>query len=372
MSFPTRRIVLAGAAGFAGAALPTLAVMAGDPAARAKRLYSQAMVINGNLVAPMDDEADLDAVTQAQIRASGVTALKMSLGGARGDYAFAKNDIAFADRAIARSNGLYMKVTRLADLDVAKRTGKVGVIYSFEAAEMLDGRPERIDEFAALGVKIMQLGYNNASPFAAGCLTPQPSGGLTELGREAVARMNSVGVTLDVSHADDLSTRQAIAVARRPPTITHAACSAVYAHPRNKTDAALKALADKGGVVGLYELCFIGPGPNQQTPEEYLAHLLHALKVCGEDHVGIGSDALLTPFDTSPEAMARWDSDIAARKAAGVNAPGEGRPPFVEGLNRPDRGLVIAERLLHFGYSERAVEKVLGGNFRRVFAETWA
>jgi membrane dipeptidase len=345
--------------------------MAGDSVERARRLYSRAMVINGNLVAPLDDEADLDAETQAQIRASGVTALKLSLAGAKGDYAFAKGDIAFADRAIARSKDLYMKVANLTDLKVAKRTGRVGIIYSFEAADMFDGKVERIDEFAALGVRIMQLGYNTASPFAAGCLTPQPSTGLTPLGRQAVARMNAVGVTLDLSHADDLSTRQAIAAARRPPVISHAACDAVYAHPRNKTDAALRALADKGGVVGLYELCFIGPGPAQQSPEEYFAHLRHALKVCGEDHVGIGSDALLTPFDTSPEAMARWNGDIAARKAAGVGAPGEGRPPFVEGLNRPDRGLVIAERLLRFGYSARTVEKVLGGNFRRVFAETW-
>src|SRR5690606_15599594 len=112
--------------------------------------------------------------------------------------------------------------------------------------------------------------------------------------------------------------------------------AAVYVHPRNKSDAVLRAVADKGGVVGLYELSYISAGPQQQSIDDYLAHLLHALSVCGEDHVGIGSDAILTPFDTSPESMAEWNASIEARRAAGVAAPGGGRPPFVEGLNRPD------------------------------------
>ena len=103
-----------------------------------------------------------------------------------------------------------------------------------------------------------------------------------------------------------------------------------------------------------------------------MAHMTHALKVCGEDHVGIGSDALLTPFDTGPESMAEWDRQTEARRKAGVAAPGEGRPPFVEGLNRPDRAAVIADALLKRGYKARAVEKVLGLNFRRVFEQTWA
>ena len=122
---------------------------------------------------------------------------------------------------------------------------------------------------------------------------------------------------------------------------------------------------------GQTELCFIDAGPAQQTLEHYVDHLAHALKICGEDHVGIGSDAILTTFDTSAESMAAWNKDIAARKAAGVGAPGEGRPPYVVGLNRPDRSEVIARALLKRGYPARVAEKVLGANFARVFAQTW-
>jgi len=336
------------------------------------RLYRNAMVIDGNLVAPFDDEGPLDRENADLVRKSGLTAIKVTLAGSSGDYAQANADLASLDKAIGFNADLYMKIVNAEDLKTAKRRGRVGVIYSFEAAEMLDGKLDNIDHFAGLGVKVMQLSYNTVSPFASGVMAPQPSAGLTPLGREAVARMNALGVTLDLSHADARSSLDAVTASSRPVAITHAGCAAVYAHPRNKPDEVLKAVANSGGVVGIYELSYISAGPAQQSLDDYMAHMLHALSVCGEDHVGIGSDALLTPFDTSPESMAEWDASIAARAASGVGAPGEGRPPYVEGLNRPDRSEIIARALLARGQPVRVVEKVLGANFQRVFTETWA
>lgn len=369
MSWMSRRSLIRSAA-----ALPAAAAMSGVARAatdRADELYRRAVIIDGNLMAPLDSDRPLDAEMAKSVRASGLTALKMTIGGSSGDWADTNRDIAEFDRAIALSGDLYMKIRTVADLARAKRTGRVGIIYSFEAATMLEGKVERIDHFAGLGVRVMQLGYNQDSPFASGVLTPQPGSGLTGLGREAIARMNAHGVSLDLSHADEASSLAALGVTKAPALITHAGCDAVHAHPRNKSDAVLRALADNGGTVGIYELCFLSEGPAQQGLADYMAHLEHALSVCGEDHVGIGSDALLTAFDTSAENMAAWDKDIAARKAAGVGAPGEGRPPFVEGLNRPDRGLVIAREMLKRGHPSRVVEKVLGKNFQRVFAQTW-
>lgn len=335
------------------------------------RLYRNAMVIDGNLVGPFDDAAPLDRATAAEVLSSGLTAFKMTIGGSSGTYDAVNTDIAAFDKAIALSPEVYMKITTAADLLVAKRSRRVGVVYSFEDAGMLDGKPENVDHFSALGVRVMQLGYNGVSPFASGVMAPQPSAGLTALGREAIARMNACGVTLDLSHADERSSLEAVAASARPAAITHAGCYSAYAHPRNKSDAVLRAVAESGGVVGVYGLSYISAGPEQQSLDDYMAHMLHALSVCGEDHVGIGSDAILTPFDTSPESMAEWDASIAARKAAGVSAPGEGRPPFVTGLNRSDRPAIIARALLDRGQPVRVVEKVLGANFQRVFAETW-
>lgn len=336
----------------------------------AEALYRRAIVINGNLVTPLDDEHDLPADQVADVKRSGLTALKLSIGGAGASYADTKTDIDAISKAIARSAGLYTRILRVADLEAAKRSGAVGIIYSFEGVDQLEGGVERIEEFADLGVRVMQLSYNTVSPFAAGVLAPQPSPGLTELGRAAIAQMNAHGVTLDLSHADEASTLAAIAATQKPPLITHAGCAAIHAHPRNKSDAVLRALAERGGVTGLYELSFISAGPAQQSLAEYVAHIEHALQICGEDHVGIGSDALATAFETTPENMKAWNADIERRRQQGIGAPEEGRPPFVTELNRSDRMLHIARALLRT-HPERVVEKILGANFQRVFAQTW-
>jgi membrane dipeptidase len=208
------------------------------------------------------------------------------------------------------------------------------------------------------------------SPFGAGVLSP-PDAGLTELGREAVARMNQIGVALDLSHANSATAVAAMETSTKPVVMTHGGCAAVHPHPRNKTDADLRALAGKGGVFGIYDLFYLAPSPRQPNVDDYIAHMTHALDVCGEDHVGIGSDTSFDSIDLSPEARADWDKALAARRDAGVAAPEEDRMPYTEGLNRSDRSLVIADALLRRGYPPRVVEKVLGANFVRAFREIW-
>src|SRR5262249_39279214 len=147
----------------------------------------------------------------------------------------------------------FLKVRAIGDLERAKPENKMAVIYSFEAAAMLEDKIERIEIFRNLEVRVMQLSYNHKSPFGVGCLdggTP----GLTDLGRKAVARMNEIGVALDLSHSNTQTTAEGIAVSKKPPIISHAGCRAVHMHPRNKEDREMKALADKGGVMGIYML----------------------------------------------------------------------------------------------------------------------
>ncbi len=356
-----RTLLKSGAWAIAGVALPGHARRAGR---------SAAPVIDGNLVAPLDPDTPLDAATVAQVRASGLTAFKMTLGGS-GNQSKVETQAEIADlgKGIARNPDLFRQVLTAKDLAPVP-SGAIGIIYSFEAAAMLEGQIANIDHFRAAGVLVMGLSYNTLSPFASGVLAPQATG-LTPLGREAIDRMNRLGVTIDLSHSDELSSIAAIAASRQSTLVTHAGCSAIHPHPRNKSDTLMRALADTGGVIGIYELAFLVPAPAQPVLDDYVAHLIHALDVCGEDHVGIGTDGLLTPFDTSPESMKAWDADIARRKASGVGAPGEGPPPFVIGLNRPDRYAVIADALRRKGYSARIIDKILGENFRRVFRQTW-
>jgi membrane dipeptidase len=261
-------------------------------------------------------------------------------------------------------------VRNAADMSRARRERKLGIILSFESVQMLGGQLSSLEVFRNLGVRVMQLSYNRTSPFAAGVMEPS-AGGLTALGHEAVREMNRLGIAVDISHANPATSFDVLALSSQPPVMTHAGCAAIHAHPRNKTDEQLRALAAKGGVVGIYDLPYLTASPRQPTVEDYMAHMHHALQVVGEDHVGVGSDVVIAPLDTSPAGMAEIERNLQERRAAGLSAPEEDRPPYVAGLNVPRRMEIIADRLLKSGTSAAATDKVLGGNFARVFTQIW-
>jgi membrane dipeptidase len=183
--------------------------------------------------------------------------------------------------------------------------------------------------------------------------------------------MNTQGVAIDISHSNETTSFDVLKASATPPLITHAGCAAIHPHPRNKSDTLLRAVAQKGGVVGIYDLPYLAASPKQPTLDDYMAHMLHALNICGEDHVGIGSDSSLAAFDVSEAGMADFHADEAHRQRIGVAAPEEDRPPYVIGLNTPRRSEVIADALLKRGYKPRAVEKVLGLNFTDALGRIW-
>lgn len=333
-------------------------------------LYRKAFVLDCNTIGSIGAVAESDIPEIKQIlRNSGVSAVKSTLGGGNGDFESTVADIALAQGLMERHPELFIKVTGIDDLDRARREHKLAVIFSFEATGMLGDKLERIDLFRGLGVRVMQLSYNHKSPFGCGCLDGD-SDGVTDLGRQAIARMNTLGVALDLSHANTRTTADGIDLSAKPPLITHAGCRAVFAHPRNKEDRELKALADKGGVIGIYMLPFLTEDSRQPTLADYMQHMLHALKVCGEDHVGIGTDV---PFDTvSASDLEDMKKDEEKRKAQGIAAPGENRPLYIPELNTPRKLEKVADALLGQGYGSRVVDKVLGLNFRRAFKEIWA
>jgi membrane dipeptidase len=337
----------------------------------AARSYERALILDCNSGPPFEDgklplpQNDLDMV-----RDSGVNVVKWSLAGINGDFSQAVKEIAYVAQMI-EVHPTYFTFTRVpADFERAKRETKMGIILSFESVEMLEGRLERLDLFRNLGVRIMQLSYNRKSPFAAGVMEPT-GGGLTPLGKEAVKKMNALGITIDLSHANESTTSDVLAASSKPVIVSHAGCAAIHAHPRNKTDDQLKRLAQKGGVLGIYDLPYLTASPKQPAVDDYMAHMEHALKVAGDDHVGIGSDVGIERFDTSPKGMAEFNKAEEERQKSGLAAPEEDRPTYVVGLNMPRKLEVIADQLLKRGYSSVIVEKVLGRNFARVLTETW-
>ncbi|KLD76631.1 Zn-dependent dipeptidase [Xanthomonas hyacinthi DSM 19077] len=342
-----------------------------EGATDAAALYRRALVLDANTLASIgqlagdDDSAD----RIRQLRDSGVTALKTTLGGADGDFEAAVKDIAAAQALVEHYPQHFLKVLRHDDLRRAKREDRIALIFSFESAAMLEDKPERIDLFRQLGVRVMQLSYNHASPFGSGCLDGD-AGGVTALGHEAITRMNRLGVALDLSHANAQTTREGIALSQRPPVITHAGCSAVFAHPRNKLDRDMRALADKGGVMGIYMLPFLTEDSRQPQLADYLRHMRHALDVCGEDHVGIGTDSMF--FPVTAQDVREMDKQMQQRRRDGIGAPGENRTPYLPDVNSVRKLERVADGLLRHGYGARVTEKVLGLNFDRVFGAIWA
>ena len=367
-----RREFALGANALAMAAFaPSARALDGGVSSAARSVWRRSIVLDGNIGPQFSGEtfplpqADLDIA-----RASGLTALKTSIGGFNGSFEDTLAEIGYYLRAFEAHPSVFMQIRTIADFATAKRAGKLGVIFGFENAACLEDKVDRIELFRNLGVRVMQLSYNLTSPFGAGVLAPAEAT-LTDLGRQAVAKMNGVGVALDLSHANPATTTAAMAASTKPVIMSHGGCVAVHPHPRNKTDDELRALAAKGGVFGIYDLPYLTASPRQPTLDDYMAHMTHALDLMGEDHVGIGSDTSFGAMDHSPGSQARFDEMERQRHAAGVAAPEEDRMTYTEGLNRPDRALVIADALMKRGYPARVAEKVLGANFLRVFGEIW-
>ena len=351
----------------------------GEPAAAtpasvspiAAELYRKAFVLDANVLGalgfPVSDHDPADVTRR--IVGSGVNVVKSTLAGPQGNAEDALGAIANVELLMQKQPDSFFKVQQATDFDRAKKEGKVGVIYSFESPNMLEDKIERIESFRSLGVRIMQLTYNHRAVFGCGCLDGDADG-LTDLGRSAVAKMNEVGVALDLSHANTKTTADGIAQSKQPALITHAGCRAIYMHPRNKEDRELKALADKGGVIGIYMLPFLTEPPKQPMLKDFLQHLDHAVKICGEDHVGIGSDV---PFLHVGEGeLAELKRLTEQRKASGIAAPGEDRPAYIPDLNDERKLELMTDALLKRGYKSEAVEKILGGNFKRALTDIWS
>ena len=332
-------------------------------------LYRKSTVID-TLCAPftsadeMPDKAAIEAV-----RRSGITAINFTISAPTFEGTI--DNLAYVDALVEQSPEVFTVIRLHSDIARAKREGKIGIMPGFQYTAFLEADPSRIETFRRLGVRIMQLTYNNRSIFGDGCLEPG-NAGLSKAGHDAVRKMNEIGVAVDLSHSGYRTTSEAIEASAKPALITHSGCAAVYSHPRSKPDDIMKALADRGGYFGVYLMPYLVASPTVPTREHVIKHVLHAISVCGTDHVGIGSDGAIQAVSLTLEQKKAFDEDIARRKKLGIGAPGEDRFPYVPDLNGPDHMEVIAAELQKHGQPSSVIEKVLGANFQRVIGEIWS
>lgn len=331
-------------------------------------LYQRSIVID-SLCSPFGDlSAPPSPDSLAAVRQSGITAVNCTVSQRTLDATI--DSIATVQSLAEKFLDTFAIVRKHSDIAAAKRDKKLGILLGFQDTAFFENNPERIDLFRKLDVRIMQLTYNNRSAFGDGCLDPANTG-LTPAGIAAVHKMNSIGIAVDLSHSGYRTTSEGIANSAKPVLISHSGCAAVYPHPRSKPDEILKSLADRGGYFGVYLMPYLVASPIIPTRQHVLNHLVHAINVCGADHVGIGSDGSIEKVVLTPAQKAAFDADMAQRKKQGIAAPGEDRFPYVPDLNGPDHMELIAEELARRGQPSSTVEKVLGANFQRIIGEIW-
>ena len=306
----------------------------------------------------------LSETEAADFRASGITAIHHAIGiGGPTAKEQALSFFAIWGNFAARNSHVFTGVDNFADILRAKRDGKVAVIMGLQNADHFL-RPADVKSFYEIGQRCAQLTYNSQNRIGSGS-TERVDGGVTDFGISIIEAMNAVGMLVDVSHSGDRTTLDAIEISKKPIAITHSNCRALIDHPRVKTDEAIKAMAAKGGVMGITGVRNFVSKTDPTTIMHYVDHIDHVVKLVGIDHVGIGTDSDLYGYDdTSPEMnkMLRgaYKDSYAFREKIDI-----------DGFDHPLKMFNLTEELFRRNYSDANILAVLGGNFQRLLTSTW-
>ncbi len=334
-----RRTMLAGGAAMLAAA-PVLAQRRGAKPG----WYDQAIIIDalGGVGDPYSPEEQLRLSDRAwsEMVATGVTLLRdtvMPVGNLADNWKTYQEDVSLKQNILNANPDRLLLVRSAADILKAKREKKFAVVLGTQDTSMVGPEFDRLAQLKKDGVMTVQLTYNNRNLAGDGALEPA-NAGLSKLGRATIERIEAEKLLLDLSHGGGRTMAEATAHAKRPLVISHTGARALTVHPRNVDDATIKAVADKGGVVGVYFMPFLTPDSHPRAAD-VIAHVEHVAKVAGEDHVGIGTDNGVLPTTLDEETKAklkRWQEE---RIKAGIAAPGEavGVYPMVEDYNSIDR-----------------------------------
>ncbi len=310
-----------------------------------------------------------DSFTQAdfqRFKDSGINAFHIAVGtGGVEAYLNTLRFIASWDSFLANHDRWLMRVDSASDLDRLKNSGKVGVILGVQNSEHFRS-PADVDYFQSLGQRVSQLTYNTRNLIGNGS-TERRDEGISDFGAAIIERMNKVGMAVDVSHCGDRTTLDAFELSKTPVLITHSNCRAlVPGHPRCKTDEAIKKMAASGGVMGITGVRMFVKNDEPTTVEHFLDHFDHVKKLVGVEHLGVGSDSDLDGYDDMPA------EENKRLRAAYKGSYGFREKIDIEGVDHPKRIFDLTEGLIRRKYTDREIEMVLGGNFKRVLAQIWS
>ncbi|MDW4549879.1 membrane dipeptidase [Defluviimonas sp. D31] len=255
------------------------------------------------------------------------------------------------------------------DVTKARETGRTAIFFGSQNPSMIEDDIGLVEVLHRLGLRFMQLTYNNQSLLATGCYEKDDTG-LTRMGREVVEEMNRVGMVVDMSHSGERSTLEAIEFSSRPIAITHANPASWHKALRNKSETVLKALGQSGGMLGFSVYPHHLQGGSGCTLESFCEMIARTADVMGTDRIGIGTDLCQDQPDSIVEWMrvGRWTKKIDYGEGS-ASAPGF---PPMPGWFHDNRDFgTISGGLRAVGMSEAEVARVMGGNWMRFFGESF-
>jgi membrane dipeptidase len=275
-------------------------------------------------------------------------------------------DLGMRQADLAHAHG-FMVVRTVADIDEARRTGRVGLVFGLEAATPIENEIDRLDVLYGLGLRQIGIAYSDANALGSG-LSEVTDGGLTAFGRRAVTRMNQLGLAIDVSHSSDRTALDVCEHSEQPVFITHAGARAVWDTPRMKPDDVLRAVARTGGVIGMSaapHTTLSGAHP-RHTIESVMDHFRYCVELVGLEHVAFGPDTLYGDHVQLHQIFAHLLSLAAAR------GPSFDPVSYVAGLENPTENFGnICGWLVQHGFDDDEIRAVIGGNVYRTLQAVW-
>lgn len=252
------------------------------------------------------------------------------------------------------------------DILQAKEQGKTGVVLGWQNASPIENDLDRLALFHALGVRIIQITYNERNLVGNGCYE-RTDEGLSRFGQDVVREMNRLGILVDLSHVGDRTTLDAADLSQQPVACTHANARSFFDHPRNKTDDALHLIAERGGVIGANAFPPFLRNGFESTLVDYVDAIDDLVERVGIDHVGIGTDYT----QNQPKEFFDWIFSQQGTKRMDVSDAYPENLLHPEGMETPDSLGNVAAELRTRGYRDEDIAKVLGGNWLRLFRQVW-
>ncbi|MFO1060919.1 MAG: membrane dipeptidase [Dongiaceae bacterium] len=261
--------------------------------------------------------------------------------------------------AIERAGAQKIRIARsVADIRAAKAAGKTAIVVHFQGADPIEDELDFLDIFHACGLRVMQVTYNSRNRLGDGCFEPTDAG-LSKFGRQAIARMEALGIAVDLSHAGVRTQLESIEHATKPVLVTHANVRALCDTPRNLTDEVIRAVGSKGGVIGACAVPFFLDRQRRPSLDTLIDQVDYLADKIGARQVGLGFD--FAEEDEDDYVYFGYDERYIPK------------PPWIwpTGLTGHAEAGNVAAALSRRGYSDADIAGILGENFLRVFAELW-